>query len=277
MLSLKLRLPLVVLALLLPAGVSAQQKASGKPGKPVNVARVTRLEGTLESASAEAGPWTPLKLKSTVSEGSILRTGPKTRAELALPGDSVIRIGPESRLKLTKILFPPEKKDARVEARLITGRLWARVSSLFGGPDPRFQVSAGNAVAGVRGTAFEINFAELTGDNTAPEPAGSLKVYEGTVAVGRYNPFEAEEKHKGGGIVAPTDVKGPGDVPPPFRDVSREEWTRLLVAGMQVPFGAGEPGKAEPEKIDNEEDLKDDFTRWNRELDGLMAPPSSPE
>ncbi len=274
---------LIALLVSFPFAGKAQQKAEPKP--PVKSATVTKLEGTLQTATAETGPWTPLKLKASVPEGAIVKTGPKSRAELSLPGDSVLRIGPDSRLKLNKLLFPADKQNAQVEARLISGRVWARVMNLFGGPaEPRFRVSAGNAVAGVRGTAFEINFAPITGENLNPdkpadEPAGNgdLRVYEGKVAVARYNPFKPAEAHQGGGLVPPTDVQGPDTVPPPFKDVSREEWTQLVVAGMQMPFGAGDPAKADPVKIDNQKDMQDDFTRWNRELDGLTKLPQSPE
>ncbi|MCW5830053.1 MAG: FecR domain-containing protein [Deltaproteobacteria bacterium] len=261
-------LRLLAAAVIFPVVVHAQAPAAPRP------AQVTRLDGVLEAAVAEEGPWKPLKLKSPVTEGNILRTGKKSRAEISLPGDSVMRLGPETRLRLTKLHFPPGQKAPQVEARLAVGRVWSRVTRLFGAPDPQFRVSAGNAFAGVRGTAFEIGYFPLAGDNVSPDGAtGLLKVYEGKVAVGRYDPFKPADPVTPGGIVPPRDVQGPGDVPPPFRDVTREEWTRILEAGMRMPFGVGDPATAEPEKIDHQKDMEDDFTSWNRELDGLTDLP----
>ncbi len=275
-----MRLRLLLLAILAAPGLLRAQTPA-VPAAPAATGTVFRLLGTLESAPKEDGPWTALKLKSPVPAGIYLRTGKESRAEIGLPKDSLIRLGPESRLYLSKLLFPSENSDARVEARLLAGRLWAKVSKIFraGDASPRFQVSAGTQVAGVRGTAFEIGYFPVTGDNLKPEgeklpePSGELKVYAGEVAVARYDPFKPAEAHQGGGIVPPTDVKGPGNVPPPFRDVTREEWTALVKAGMRVPFGSGDPAAVEPSKIDSKTDLKDDFSRWNRELDGLTELP----
>jgi len=275
-----MRLRLLLLAMLVAPGILRAQ-APAIPALPAATGTVYRLLGTLESAPNEDGPWTALKLKSQVPAGTYLRTGKESRAEIGLPKDSLIRLGPESRLYLSKLMFPAENTDARVEARLLAGRMWAKVSRIFRAGDtaPRFQVSAGTQVAGVRGTAFEIGYFPVTGENLkpdgekAPEPSGELKVYTGEVAVARYDPFKPAEAHQGGGIVPPADVKGPGDVRPPFRDVTREEWTALVQAGMRVPFGSGDPAASEPSKIDSKADLKDDFSRWNRELDGLTELP----
>ncbi|TMA13912.1 MAG: FecR domain-containing protein [Deltaproteobacteria bacterium] len=90
------------------------------------------------------------------------------RAEIALPGGSLLRIGENTRLTLS-----PVPTRSEFSARLFFGNLWARVHKLAAGET--FRVETENGVAGVRGTEFRVEAGQKEPD--------LVRVYEGTVQV----------------------------------------------------------------------------------------------
>jgi hypothetical protein len=60
-------------------------------------------------------------------------------------------------------------------------------------------------------------------------------------------------------------VSGPHEVPPPYHEVTREEWTAIVQAMQQISISPqGVPSK--PESFDPKADT-DDWVRWNQERD----------
>lgn len=83
--------------------------------------------------------------------GSLLRTGPKGQARLRFADGSEVRVRPNSQVKLAA-------KKGRSSVSLFFGRVWSKVvRSVTGGTS--FDVTSANAVAGVRGTEFEVGVA----------------------------------------------------------------------------------------------------------------------
>ncbi len=126
------------------------------------------------------------------------------------------------------------------------------------GPKKTFEVASANAVAGVRDTIWRMTVTE--------DRSTLIRVYEGTVEV--YNPFvKPDYKPEDGGFRAPREVRGPQEVPPPFREVTREEWEQIVLTQMmQVMVPAvGKPDR--PTDFSAEEDQREEWVRWNQARD----------
>ena len=118
-----------------------------------------------------------------IAEGTTVRTGKEARAEIILDDGSILRLRPNTSMKLSSSKRTQKKKTSLV---LFFGRLWNKV---IRGRNTDFRVNTPNAVAGVRGTEFE----------TAVADDGSLRVRvsEGQVDVGdtgRQAPVKADQE-----------------------------------------------------------------------------------
>jgi ferric-dicitrate binding protein FerR (iron transport regulator) len=128
-------------------------------GEPMTA---TLVEGTVTVAG------TPLVAGAVLQPGDTVETQSGGRAEIALPGGSLLRIGENTRVTLS-----PVPARGEFSARLFFGNLWARVHKLLG--SETFRVETENGVAGVRGTEFRVEVAR--------EQPDLVRVYEGTVEV----------------------------------------------------------------------------------------------
>jgi hypothetical protein len=99
--------------------------------------------------------------------GSEIVTGPNTYAELELWDGGIIRIAPNSTIRITSDFC-----DNRNLIQKTTSKVWHRIKNLLGGGG--YEVTTNGAVGGVRGTEFEVI---TENDKTI------FKVYEGKVEV----------------------------------------------------------------------------------------------
>lgn len=230
-------------------GLTAARAATGEPP-----GKVTFVSG--EATRTRAGRSERLALGSAVEENDTLETQARTRLEITLRDQSLVRVGPRSRVVLTAALFGRTLDERKVAARLIVGDMWAKVARAVGG-DSRFEVQTANAVAGVRGTTFRVD--------AKADRSVVVKVYAGAVAVAGGGPIPRPE-HGGPAGGEPPRGKKRVEVPGP-REVTREQWERIVGAMMQVRVAAdGTP--AEPEPFALAGASADEFEAWNRERDG---------
>ena len=234
-------------------GFSSHTEAGGDVG-----AKASFVKGTVEIAPSADGPFQSLRKKKPVKVGYFVRTGADSRVELSFSDGSVLRLGPESLLEMQAGQFNTKTKEVGVEATLVAGKVWAKVSKLVGS-DAKFKVKTQNAVAGVRGTIFRVN--------TDRDKATVVKVYQGAVAVSN-NPFFAEKGDSataGSGLGRGSDVK---QIAPPFQQVSKKEWEQVVGRMMEVRVGAD--GKmADASRFDADKDKVEDpeWVNWNLACD----------
>ena len=228
-------------ALLLAAALWAAPAGAASPPS----GSVTFLSG--EATRQAGGKAEKLASGSLVYQDDLVETGVRTRLEVKLPDRSVIRLGPQSKLRLTTAVFGKGVADRKVSASLLVGQIWAKVEKVVGG-ESRFEVQTRNAVAGVRGTTFRVDARQ--------DQSCVVKVYSGAVAVAAGKvprPGHAAAKER-------RQVSGP-------QPVSREQWERLVGKMMQVAVSAdGSPG--EPEAFALAAPAADPWEAWNRERDG---------
>ena len=212
--------------------------------------KVTFLAG--EASRKAGGKTQKLAIGAPVFEGDVLETARRTRLEVKLADQSVVRLGPASRAVMQAARFGSTVEDRKVSAKLVVGQVWANVAKAIGG-EARFEVQTENAVAGVRGTTFRVD--------AARDRSVVVKVYSGTVAVAA-GPIPRPD-HAGGDEQKPTQRKqiaGP-------QEVSREQWEKIVTSMMQVKVSAdGKP--SEPEQFAMAE-TGDEWEAWNRERDAM--------
>lgn len=134
------------------------------------VGRFASVQGPVHvergGASLDAAPAMELSL------GEIVRTAAEGRAKILFEDGSVLNLGGDTRLKLTRFLYDPAgERTGFVE--LLRGAIRAWVTRLRT-PKSRFEVQTPTAVAGVRGTDYAL---------IETEQGSQIVVYDGVVTV----------------------------------------------------------------------------------------------
>jgi hypothetical protein len=227
---------------------SAEKKAASTE------ATVTMIEGTAQVFTKEATAGLTLKKGSKLKRGQEVRVGANSKMEIRFPDGTVMRLSEKSRLVMDEVLYDKRTENNNVKVNLAVGKLWANVKKLVT-PESRVEVRTSNAVAGVRGTVYRVNVEE--------DKSALVRVYDGSVYVA--NPPKEEAGKPPREVSAPTPVPGPHEVPPPFHEVTMEEWEVIVQSFQQVtisPDGVA----SKPQDFDREADA-DDWVKWNQERD----------
>ena len=222
-----------------------------------SAAIVTRLDGNASVITKGGKAGTPLKKHDKLRKGQEVKVGEKSRVELKYPDGTVMRFAERSTIKIDDITYDSKTQSKKVKVDLGGGKLWANVKKLVTA-DSKVEVKTVNAVAGVRGTVYRVNVEE---DNSA-----MVKVYDGTVAVAGV-PKEAAKPS--GQFTAPVPVAGPQQVPPPYHEVSMEEWT-VIVKSMQQITVSPQGVASKPQDFTPQQDM-DDWVQWNQERDKQLS------
>lgn len=251
----------ILLAPLLAAGALALFAAHAEAGGAAKgAAKATFVKGEVTagvSADGKAAPsFARVKRGAELAPGTIIKTGEGSRAEITFADGSVVRVGPSAELRLDSAGFDGKTKEVKVDATLVAGQAWAKVSKLMG-DESKFQVKTQNAVAGVRGTVFRVNVER--------DEATVVRVYNGAVAVAAPMLTGAEE-------APPTGPIDPNRKPigKPFTEVSKKEFEHLLGKMMQIRIAKGATVAASaPTPFTEEEDSKaePEWVRWNAARD----------
>ena len=218
-----------------------------------NEAVVTAIQGSAQVFTKDKRVGRSLKKGDRLKKEHEVRVGEKSRIEIRFPDGTVMRLSEKSRLAMNEVQFDSKTENKNVKVNLSGGKLWAKVKRLVT-PDSSVEVKTVNAVAGVRGTVYRVNVEE---DNSA-----MVKVYDGSVYVASPPRDASKPLDK---VTAPHEVSGPTAVPPPYHEVSMEEWTAIVKAMQQITISPqGVPSK--PEDFDPKAD-SDDWVKWNQERD----------
>lgn len=218
-----------------------------------SAAVVTRLDGNASVFAKGAKKGTSLKKNDKIMKGQEVKVGEMSRIELKYPDGTVMRFAERSVIKMDDISYDSKTQNKKVRVDLGGGKLWANVKKLVTA-DSKVEVKTVNAVAGVRGTVYRVNVDE---DNSA-----MVKVYDGAVNV---TGVPKEGAKPSGEFTAPVPVAGPQEVPPPYHEVSMEEWT-VIVKSMQQITISPQGVASKPQDFTPQQDM-DDWVKWNQERD----------
>jgi len=217
-------------------------------------AMVTMIEGTAHVFTKGSTVGLPLKKGSKLKRGEEARVGANSRMEIRFPDGTVMRLAEKSRLVMDEVLYDSKTENKDVKVNLAVGKLWANVKKLVT-PDSTVEVRTSNAVAGVRGTVYRVNVEE--------DKSALVKVYDGTVYVA--NPPKEEPGKPPREVSGPVPVPGPHEVPPPYHEVTVEEWQVIVQSFQQVTISP-EGVASQPQAFDPKADA-DDWVKWNQERD----------
>lgn len=128
---------------------------------------IQELSGTVEIKAAASSTWTAARKGDTLNRDTMLSTGFKSSAVLAL-GNSILTVKPLTRLTLEELTKNEGKDQTTINMR--AGRVRAEVNPPSGKSGVNFTIRTPSATASVRGTLFDLD--TLT-----------LQVHRGTVAL----------------------------------------------------------------------------------------------
>jgi ferric-dicitrate binding protein FerR (iron transport regulator) len=215
-------------------------------------ARITVLEGTAQADCQGQKGLVGLKIDDLLRPGCEVSTGAKSRMELLLPDNSIVRFADNTQFKLLQVESGGADRRRDVKFFVTIGKIWSNVRKALGSKGG-FEVSCQNAVAGVRGTVYRMNVED--------DKSALVKVYDGEVAVAAAA-RKTEEKAPIAGppkpVAGPTQVAGP-------KPVSMEEWVYIVKSMQQIRIKPD--GRAEEPKEFTEEEDRDAWVDWNKARD----------
>ena len=129
---------LVLLGAVLPAVAAA-----GDAGMVVRVNGAPTVQ--------RAGKTERLKRGDSVSTGDVIETDANSKAKVLLNDDSVLAIGPKSRVNVSDFVLDPSGRNVRLQ--VLAGRFKIAIAKFFGGRTD-YEIRTPTAVAGVRGTVL---------------------------------------------------------------------------------------------------------------------------
>lgn len=239
--------PLVCLLLATPADVAGQATQATEPQ------HAGKLTAVLPVVNVIRGPQqTPASTSEAVYWGDVINTGHLARARVSLDDGSVLSVGSDSNLTVTK----HDGGAQQTELDLNYGRVRAKAVKQVK-PNASFQIRTPTGVAGVVGTDFAL---DSQGDTTR------IVVYEGRVNFCAYETAKKEEqegaqggedqqKEKNGRMVGPCVIVGAGETssvqfnaaptpPVPATPVTVTEMTSTTSVGGGAGAAAGGLGVA---------------------------------
>ncbi len=119
------------------------------PAQAADSAVVVRTNGapTVERAGKDQ----PLRPSDTVAPGEVIVTDASSKVKLLLADDSVLAIGPGSRIVLDELQLSAESRATKL--RVLAGRFKIAIAKFFGKASA-YEIRTPTAVAGVRGTVL---------------------------------------------------------------------------------------------------------------------------
>lgn len=136
------------LSALVVAAIAADAHAATAP--QIGTAAVTKnsVTGALEGAQRN------LKRGDGVFQNENIRTGKDSGAQLLFRDETALTIGPESLVRLDKLIYDPDKKTGEMTIRAVTGAFRFVTGS---GPKTGYKIETPVGTIGVRGTIVQFN------------------------------------------------------------------------------------------------------------------------
>ncbi len=144
------------------ASLAAAQTING-------TATVLDVEGLAETRVGAQGTWTRVQVKQVLQPGQHLRTGPRARVALLLSDRTQIRLNENTQLEIQAIQ-PAPRTAGQTRFRQLRGQAWVQSKT----PPRELQWETPTAIAGIRGTDWEMSVAE--------DGVSLLSVFSGMVA-----------------------------------------------------------------------------------------------
>ncbi len=129
------------------------------------------------------GKGSDAKVGAKIYEGESVVTVTDARAKIVMSDRNVLNISPETTLKIAKYENDAASGAKNVELNLEKGKVRSNVEQTYDGEKSKFQIKTPTAVAGVRGTQFQMGFDVKTQSTTIVTFKGSVTL--ATIAGGK--------------------------------------------------------------------------------------------
>ncbi|MFZ3072312.1 MAG: FecR family protein [Thermodesulfobacteriota bacterium] len=120
-----------------------------------NIGWVTDLKGRAEILNPQDKDKTVLESGAPIYAGSEISTGKDSSVTIELDDDSLLTIGPGSRVKITEWLYSSSQKKNRSVFRIFSGRARGILNSIFG-KNSAMSFETSTSVAGVNGSDMTV-------------------------------------------------------------------------------------------------------------------------
>jgi hypothetical protein len=117
--------------------------------QPAESGLVVRINGA--PTVQRGGNRQPLRQGDTIAVGDVIETDQGAKVKILFADDSVLAIGPKSRVSVDEFLVKPERRMVRLGVAL--GRFKIAIAKFFGTASD-YEIRTPTAVAGVRGTVL---------------------------------------------------------------------------------------------------------------------------
>lgn len=115
--------------------------------------KITKVVGRVDILRVGMVRAEPVRVGDTVSIGDILRTKSDGNVEIEFVDNSLMKVGPRSRLGIDEYLYKLEEDKRQASLKLYRGRTGFIVpKAIYSGSGSKFEMKTRTAVAGVRGT-----------------------------------------------------------------------------------------------------------------------------
>lgn len=205
------------------------------------VGKVSVLKGQA-TRTPKGGAAAALKQDGEIELGDTLAVGQDSDMKITLNDESLLLVGANSTVRIDEAKFEGLERRA-FSARLVLGKVWAKVTKAVSGSEAKFEVTTERAVAGVRGTVFRVDATKLlsaASSSAAPLPRkGPQSVTTVKVSVGRVAVEAMVRNMAMGATPPPGDTTGastttsPGTKTAAATPPSGGKKERKLVAGPQ--------------------------------------------
>lgn len=119
------------------------------PGGAADVALVVGVNG--QPVVTRTGKTEPLQRGAVVAIGDVIETNADSKLKVLLADDSVLAIGPKTRIVLDDFALGAQSRTVRL--RVLVGRFKLAIAAFLGG-STTYEIRTPTAVAGVRGTVL---------------------------------------------------------------------------------------------------------------------------
>ena len=240
-----------------------------QPGQPVKEdtaaldkpfeGQFTYIKGDVKKKNIAEPGWLSAAVNSIVKPGDKVKTMEATRAEINFGISEIIRVASNTTIDVLKLVKEKEKKTTSISVE--EGDIWGNIAKLD--VKDGFEITTPMATASIRGTKFRIN---------TTQKKTEVKVYEGQVevyrALGRKK-YEGEKTDFGG----VREVKGPSEVPPPVKEVTVDEWRKVIKKNQKIVLSQGQPVPEAEDFNDTDADEASEWVKLNKERDEALKKP----
>jgi ferric-dicitrate binding protein FerR (iron transport regulator) len=144
-------------------------------GQETAAATVAFVEGDASINPAGDAAWVALSEGRAIGRGDEIRTGPDGSVELLLADESVLRIGPDTQVRVKEAGIVEATKLSTNVFDLIVGKVRAVVTP-FVNAESRFNIETENTTVGVRGTDFGVSHDPKTKQTEVVSMDGDLEL-----------------------------------------------------------------------------------------------------